>query len=750
MLISNILCISLFSYITFTLPRLHSTGKWGQFIVLLFYSFREIYVTLLSTQQWSFIATVLNKSKSSHMVKYSGLISIASAVGGFLVEHIVKFGGVQCLLYMGLLATVLSWLCDEIAYSMARDQDIAVKTAELLKNIALKEKERESKLISNGSNHHNSHSSADKPKRKRNFWINAAELIFNHDTLRILFFEALIRQFCGNMLNIIFHDGLRQRIPDSSLRAVVVGRFFATVNTIASVLQCFVLPYLLSRESLPQFLMIIPVLVLLSVILSCSNNIVSNALFLNVTLAFGCVKILEYSIMTSATEMIYMPFDCEVRYIGKEFIRFFGHRLGKSFASLLLCTLNAKYIWSFKLQSLIAIIFAILWELIMIRLAQHIIISDKLHAVAVGNSFEESTAFEDEIVPSKYIDKKLLDGKKSFYLSSKPREHTSLTLDPQVLSSRSTSFLPGVFQWSPSNNSLSSMHSPTSRSSISSMNDLNTYVLEGSSAHEESKEEGKFEITYQALDSNVSSLGGCLENSYNQYDNYVSINSSKSDSGLNDVGLYLQSKDTFDNEDISFDTEVNSQNENFVDCDGEHWCDSPPIIVPMKFVSSINKYNVNDNREPEYLSTDINCFETNTNTNDSTIDKVGQDIVTNLTDKLSNQSINSSDDIHSDNDITATVHHSKVSLYDNEILNSTGIRRRKLLHPTYNNISVGDLKHGSITEVTTGMISTNSTQSVYENGSSVTSETPSKCEVTNSPVSPGAFDAADSFVRRRQ
>lgn len=399
LLISNIVCVGFFTYVTFFLPTLH--GNMGKYSVLLYYSFREIYVTLLSTQQWSFIATVLNKSKSSHMVKYSGLISIASAIGGLLVEHIVKFGGVQYLLYMSLLATVLSWLLDEIAYAMVVDHNAAC-TKVLLQRAEIKK-------------------SAMNKHARNNFWIAAGQLIYKTDTLRILFFEAIIHQLCANMLNITFHDGLRKSIPDSSLRAVVVGRFFASVNTIACVLQCFVLPYLLSHQTLPQFLLIIPIIVLIAVFLSCFDR---TDLFLRDTIAFGSVKILEYSIMTSATEMIYMPLECEVRYVGKEFIRFFGHRLGKSFASIILCTMNAKYQWSHLSQSIIAIVFALVWEVMMIALAMHIIQTE---------SSSKSPSLPSSPLPS----------------ISKPR-----SLDAQALStSRSTSFLPDIFQWSTANSS---------------------------------------------------------------------------------------------------------------------------------------------------------------------------------------------------------------------------------------------------------------------------------------------------------
>ena len=111
-----------------------------------------------------------------------------------------------------------------------------------------------------------------------------------------------------------------------------MGRFFAFVNIVACGLQLFIVwVKLLSHHSLPSFLYLIPILV---------GAAASFALFfrnlVTVMLGFGVMKVLEYSIMSSAMEMIYMPMGHDVRYLGKELIRFFGHKLGKSGTSLIL------------------------------------------------------------------------------------------------------------------------------------------------------------------------------------------------------------------------------------------------------------------------------------------------------------------------------------------------------------------------------------------------------------------------------
>jgi hypothetical protein len=108
-----------------------------------------------------------------------------------------------------------------------------------------------------------------------------------HDTLQLLFVEALVHQACSNMLNMMFHDGLRLGVPLDSERAVLVGRFFASVNIAACVLQIVVMPSVLSQSTLPQVLSAIPLIVLAIVVC----GFVYPCL-LSVMVAFGALKVL--------------------------------------------------------------------------------------------------------------------------------------------------------------------------------------------------------------------------------------------------------------------------------------------------------------------------------------------------------------------------------------------------------------------------------------------------------------------------
>ena len=92
---------------------------------------------------------------------------------------------------------------------------------------------------------------------------------------------------------------------------MLVGRFFSSVNIAACVLQICVMPHVLSQSTVPQVLIAVPLIVLMIVV----GGFIYPCL-LSVMIAFGALKVLEYSVMTSATEMIYMPMGPDHRYLG--------------------------------------------------------------------------------------------------------------------------------------------------------------------------------------------------------------------------------------------------------------------------------------------------------------------------------------------------------------------------------------------------------------------------------------------------
>jgi ATP/ADP translocase len=355
-------------------------GFSGKCAVIVFYALREIYISLLSSQQWAFISTTLDKSTSTYLVSFSGIVSVASAIGGCTVENLVSLGGVKGLLLTSLVATVIGLLTSEIASAMAlkyqKERELlnAQKQAAGLSPYHTPKQSSENliKLAKNTSTKFlltkNQSATKHAQKQKQGFWKDSWELFCNYPILQILFFEAITHQTCTNMLNIMFHNSLRAESMDNELKAKLVGRFFATVSVVSCGLQCFVLPTMLTQQSLPRMLMYLPCTVFATVMIG-----VVHPGLVSVMLGYGTMKVLEYSMMHSASEMIYVPLGHEVRYVGKELIKFFGHKLGKSAASLALSYLISRNQPSLMFQSIWGGAFSIVWAVSIFWLCIHLV-----------------------------------------------------------------------------------------------------------------------------------------------------------------------------------------------------------------------------------------------------------------------------------------------------------------------------------------------------------------------------------------
>lgn len=373
--LSNIACILIFLFIFIFSGRLKN-DLGSQIMIVCFYAFREIYVSLLSSQQWAFISTTLDRTTSSYLVSFSGIVSIASAVGGCTVVQLVNVGGVRGLLLTTLIAVVLGLICAELAHQTSEveqlqkvnkfsDQSESTTTASSATSSSsatpsTSGHHQSSQASQTAQHHHSSHTKS----VKSGFWLDSWNLIWKNKILQILFFEAVTHQFCSNMLNLMFHNGLRHSTEMNEIKAKMVGRFFATVNVIASLLQCFFFPLIMSPTTLPTIMRYLPFIVLTAVLLG-----VFHPGTISVMLGFGTIKILEYSCMHSASEMIYMPLGYELRYVGKELIKFFGQKLGKSISSVLLSVLISRLKLSLALQSLLGAILTMIWGVTIYQLA---------------------------------------------------------------------------------------------------------------------------------------------------------------------------------------------------------------------------------------------------------------------------------------------------------------------------------------------------------------------------------------------
>jgi hypothetical protein len=323
--VSNFICCFVLGAMSVLIPMNILSGFTRKAVIIMFYSFREIYVTLISTQQWSFIVSALNKTNSWLIVSIGGVVSVASTVGGFAVEQIVRRLGVYGLIMVATGCMMVSALLSELAFSTycvsvanealnklsGKGSKAATSTGNLLASSTSTNSVQSSQSVDrlecesikststnslyseaddsrsqNGDNSKESHSGPP----KNSVWRSSWQLITQHETLRLLFAEAIVHQFCSNTLNLMFLDGLRVGVVDDDYRAVVVGRFFACVNCCACILQIFVVPHMLTQQTLPAIICSVPIIVGMTAIV-----VTIYPRLLTVMFCFGTLKILEYA-----------------------------------------------------------------------------------------------------------------------------------------------------------------------------------------------------------------------------------------------------------------------------------------------------------------------------------------------------------------------------------------------------------------------------------------------------------------------
>ena len=151
------------------------------FVSLLFI-FRESYVSLLASQHWSFLGSLLTSSQGATWVSpIGGLSSAASALSAsYAVSPLVSRFGITGLLFGASLALVISALFAERAFAIAEAKGFSPG--------AEKEEERTKKREGEGA----------KKKGKGSVVVKAKELFGREPALKALFLETLVCQGEGS------------------------------------------------------------------------------------------------------------------------------------------------------------------------------------------------------------------------------------------------------------------------------------------------------------------------------------------------------------------------------------------------------------------------------------------------------------------------------------------------------------------------------------------------------------------------
>ncbi|KAL3929085.1 MAG: hypothetical protein SGARI_004856 [Bacillariaceae sp.] len=286
-----------------------SAALWGipitKFISGPLFVFRESYVQLLTSQYWSFMASVLTPNQSAKwFAPIAGLTSISSVIGGTAVSHLSGKLNLSGTLACTAVALLVSLVATGSAYSIAEANGFSPERQQMKKKTkklkGKKKGDKEGGLVE-----------------------KATKLFQRVPVLRALFLEILASQGLATLLNICFVASVGATIPNDTERA-----------------GWFIEPKDLWR-----------VTPLISLGFTTFQAFQKNPSLYAISASLLVMKVSEYSARRMLDEMVYVPLDFESRFLGKEIIGVFGYRFGKSLISLSLSGLTSLF-GQFNLQSL--------------------------------------------------------------------------------------------------------------------------------------------------------------------------------------------------------------------------------------------------------------------------------------------------------------------------------------------------------------------------------------------------------------
>mmetsp|Transcript_51502 Transcript_51502/g.124361 ORF Transcript_51502/g.124361 Transcript_51502/m.124361 type:complete len:617 (+) Transcript_51502:95-1945(+) len=328
--------------------------------------FRESYVQLLTSQYWSFMASVLTPNQSAKwFAPIAGLTSISSVIGGTAVKYLTKKLHLAGTLSCTGFALVVSLIATNAAYKIAEDNGFnpaqRVKTKIQQATTVQRHVKRAGKAADTINKHHQKiQKKIDQIKKKEQEaetkkkngtleMIEKARKLFDRvPVLRALFLEILASQGLATLLNMCFVTSVGASIPDDQERAGWVGNYYALINVGSMTLQFLVLPQLM-RVMEPKVLWRLTPLISLG--FTTWQAIQKTPTLYMISASLLVMKVLEYSARRMLDEMVYVPLDYESRFVGKEIIGVFGYRFGKSLISLSM-SIATSVVGQFDLHSL--------------------------------------------------------------------------------------------------------------------------------------------------------------------------------------------------------------------------------------------------------------------------------------------------------------------------------------------------------------------------------------------------------------
>lgn len=302
----------------------------------LLYLWKDIFIILMFQQIWSVIHATVNINKAKYLYGiFFGMGGLGSVFGSCVPSYLAVSLGTEKL----LLFTLPLYLLTLITYYVAMWEREKVATRQDI--------------------HATSMQSTD--------ILSGFRLIQQSRFLIFILAIVIFIQVASTLLDYQFNAMLEKSFTIQDVRTQFLGRFFRMVNTINVILQFFGSFFLVRLVGLKWAHFIVPFYLGINALL-----FLQFPTFRMMSVSFGAIKAMDYSIFGIIKEMLYIPLRIEQKFKAKAVIDVFANRTSKAIGSFIILFLQG--ITWIPLPTLLSwsvfLIFAI-WCVIVLNMFKH-------------------------------------------------------------------------------------------------------------------------------------------------------------------------------------------------------------------------------------------------------------------------------------------------------------------------------------------------------------------------------------------
>ncbi|MCB9095694.1 MAG: hypothetical protein H6621_11550 [Halobacteriovoraceae bacterium] len=294
---------------------------------------KDIYVMILIEQIWSYFNTV-NTVESSK--KTSGfmmaIVTIGPIVGGQIISHYATTWGSEAIVLYSSFFILPSSLFLDLGLRRLPPQRIKSEI-----------------------------------KREHRDYTMGLSYLKKYPVLLSLFFIILISQVLAATTTLRLQAAVSETILSVDQQTAYFGNYYSLINIVAAFMQFIGTPLCLQFIPLSIIHLVIPIIhIFLGIFVLFTHNL---SLIMLASLSF---KSIDYSLFRGAKELLYIPFNFDVRYRTKQIIDVFGYRSGKAGISLLLGVLKTGLRIPDVFYSYFSLIASVIWVFFAFKIARHL------------------------------------------------------------------------------------------------------------------------------------------------------------------------------------------------------------------------------------------------------------------------------------------------------------------------------------------------------------------------------------------